>query len=164
MRIFIAFLLLTFINATEINSTNTPKWEVNSSAISNLDLDMVYKISLDKYPKFNAFAILKNGKEVKFASVKSMFQVYFNQDYYKKQKMLEDDIQKMYVQDYLDGTKIDASKALYMFGSRLVGPHGDDLIPLKNETNAKLFKLKYGGTKLLPYEKISKGLIKYLDM
>jgi len=126
--------------------------------------DMAYQLSLKKYPKFLCEAVLKNGKKVQFASVKAMMQVYYHQDYFKKHKFLEDDIKEMYVQDYLDGEKINAKNALYMFGSRVTGPHGDDLIPLKNKTNADLFKLKYGGTKLLPFERFSKGLIKYLDM
>ena len=159
MRVFLAFLLITFVSATE---PPPQKWEVNKSAVPNLDI--VYSLDLKKYPKFLTEAKLKNGKSIKFVSVKAMMQVYLHQDYFLKRKLIEDKIDKMYVYDYLDGTKIDATKALYMFGSRLVGPHGDDLIPLKNEANAKLFRLKYGGTKLLPYEKISVGLIKYLDM
>jgi len=159
MRVLLTIFLITFINATE---PPPQKWEVNKSAVPNLDI--VYSLDLKKYPKFLSEAKLKNGKTVKFVSVKAMMQVYFHQDYFLKKKLLEDKIDKMYVYDYLDGTKIDATKALYMFGSRLVGPHGDDLIPLKNEANAKLFKLKYGGTKLLPFDKLSKGLIKYLDM
>jgi len=132
--------------------------------VDNNLTDIVYQLDIKKYPKFICEAELKNGKKVQFVSVKAMMQVYFHQDYFKKHNLLEDDIKKMYVQDYLDGTKIEAQKALYMFGSRIVGPHGDDLIPLKNKTNAELFKLKYGGTKLLPFEKITKGLIRYLDM
>ncbi len=159
MRILLLLLLTIFINATE---PPVQKWEVNKTVTSNLDI--VYNLDLKKYPKFLCEAKLKNGKTIKFVSVKAMMQVYYHQDYFLKKKLIEDKIDKMYVKDYLDGTKIEATKALYMFGSRLVGPHGDDLIPLKNEANAKLYKLKYGGTKLLPYEKLSKGLIRYLDM
>jgi nitrous oxide reductase accessory protein NosL len=159
MKIVLSLLLIiSFAFAKDANKT----WEVNSSAAPKLD--MVYSLDLNKYPKFACEAVLKNGKNVKFISVKAMMQVYFHQDYFLKHKLISDKIDKMYVYDYLDGTKIDATKALYMFGSRLSGPHGDELIPLKNDANAKLFKLKYGGTKLLPFEKLSKGLIRYLDM
>ena len=159
MRILLLILsIASVLFANEANKT----WEVNNTAKPNLD--MIYSLDLNKYPKFLCEATLKNGKKVKFVSVKAMMQVYFHQDYFLKRKMIEDKIDKMYVKDYLDGTKIDATKALYMFGSHLVGPHGDDLIPLKDENSAKLFKLKYGGTKLLPFERLSKGLIKYLDM
>jgi len=151
-KLFFIFILVGSIFAGEIKVADD-----NAT-------DMVYHLDIKKYPKFICEAELKNGKKVQFVSVKAMMQVFYNQDYFKKHHLLEDDIKNMYVQDYLDGTRLDAKDALYMFGSHLVGPHGDDLIPLKNETNAKLFKLKYGGTKLLPFDRLSKGLIKYLDM
>lgn len=126
--------------------------------------DPVYILPLTKYPKWLCEAELKSGKKVQFVSVKSMMQVYQHQDYFKRHKLLDSDIREIYVQDYLTGKKIPAKNAVYVFGSRLTGPHGDDLIPLENEEKAKLFMLKYGGTKILPFEKLSKGLIRYLDM
>jgi hypothetical protein len=156
------FYLLIFLTIS-IFAEDVKKWEVNTTKVGD-NLDMVYSLDFKKFPKFVCEGKLKNGESVKFVSVKAMMQVFEHQDYFKKHKLLSADIEKLYVKDYLDGTKIEAKKALYMFGSRLVGPHGDDLIPLKDQNSAKLFKLKYGGTKLLPYEKLSKGLIKYLDM
>ena len=70
----------------------------------------------------------------------------------------------MFVKDYLDGTVVDARKAWYVFGSRLVGPHGDDLIPLGSRQRAELFRQKYGGSRIMNIEKFTYGLIKYLDM
>jgi len=52
--------------------------------------------------------------------------------------LAEDDIQTLYVHDYLTGEKLEASKAVYVFGSRIIGPHGDDLIPVADETKAKI--------------------------
>jgi hypothetical protein len=126
--------------------------------------DLVYMLPLKKFPKWICEAELKNGKKVQFASVKSMMQLFFHQDYFKKRKLVDDDVKTIYVQDFISGRRLEANKAVYLFGSRLIGPHGDDLIPFENEENAKLFMLKNGGTKILPYKKLSKGLIKYLDM
>jgi len=126
--------------------------------------DLVYMLPLKKFPKWICEAELKNGKKVQFASVKSLMQLFFHQDHFKKRKLVDDDIKAIYVQDFISGRKIEASKAVYLFGSRMIGPHGDDLIPFESEDNAKLFMLKNGGTKILPYKKLSKGLIKYLDM
>ncbi len=126
--------------------------------------DMIYRLPLGKYTKWLCEAELKNGKKVQFVSVKSMMQVYLHQEYFKKRKLLETDIAKLYVQDYLTGRRVDAQKAFYVFGSRIVGPHGDDLIPFETEENAKLFMLKNGGTKILRFSRLSKGLIRYLDM
>ena len=132
--------------------------------LDNNATDPVYILPLKKYDKWLCEAKLKSGKSVQFVSVKSMFTVYFHQPYFIKHKFLDSNIEKMYVQDYISGKKVDAKNAVYIFGSRIVGPHGDDLIPFANQESAKLFILKHGGTKILPFNKISKGLIKYLDM
>ncbi len=126
--------------------------------------DPAYLIPLKKHPKWLCEAELENGKKAQFISVKSMMQVYQHQDYFIKHKLLEDKITKIYVQDYISGKKIEAQKAFYVFGSRITGPHGDDLIPFATRENAGLFVLKHGGTKILPYKKLSTGLIRYLDM
>jgi len=126
--------------------------------------DAVYILPLKDYPKWLCEATLKNGKKIQFVSVKSMMQVYYHQDYFKQHKLISDDIDTIYVQDYLTGQKVKASSAVYVFGSHLVGPHGDDLVPFENEEKAKIFMLKNGGTKILPFKRLSKGLIKYLDM
>ncbi len=126
--------------------------------------DPVYLLPLKQYPKWLCQAELTNGKKVQFVSVKSMMQVYQHQDYFRRHKLLDANISKLFVQDFLSGKRIEAPKAVYLFGSRLVGPHGDDLIPFENKKSAQIFMLKYGGTKLLPFQRLSKGLIRYLDM
>jgi nitrous oxide reductase accessory protein NosL len=132
--------------------------------IENNATDPIYLLPLKKYPKWICEADQKSGKRVFFSSVKSMMSVYLHQPYFIKHKVLDSNITKLYVQDYLNGRKVDAKKAKYLFGSNVIGPHGDDLIPFESDTNAKLFMLKNGGAKILPFSKISKGLIRYLDM
>jgi len=127
-------------------------------------LDPAYEMPLNKYPKWHCEATLKNGHKATFISVKSMMQVYFHQDYFKRHKLLEDDISQIFIKDFISEQKIEADKAVYLFGSRIIGPHGDDLIPFSSEANAKLFQMKNGGTKILPFAKLTKGLIRYLDM
>ncbi len=127
-------------------------------------IDPVYQLSLKNYKKFICEATLDNGKVIQFVSVKAMMQVYFHQDFFIDHKYMDSHIKKMFVQDFLTGEKLDAKKALYVFGSRVIGPHGDDLIPLKDRASVKVFAIKYKGTKTMPYSKITKGLIKYLDM
>ncbi len=126
--------------------------------------DAVYLLPLKKYPKWLTEAELKNGKKVQFVSVKSLMTVYQHQKYFKKHKFIDANITKMSVQDFTSGRKVDAKEAVYLFGSHIVGPHGDDLIPFENMDNAKLFMLKNGGTKILKFDRLTKGLIRYLDM
>ncbi len=126
--------------------------------------DMVYQIPLKKFQKFICEAKLKDGKVVQFVSVKSMLQVYFHQKYFMDHKLIKAHIQDMYVQDFLTGDLVNAKDAVFVFGSNQTGPHGDDLIPLKNIDMAKLFKIKHGGTKILTFKQITLGLVRYLDM
>ncbi len=126
--------------------------------------DPVYQLPLKKYEKWLCEAELKNKKKMQFVSVKSMMQAYQHQEYFIRHKLMETGIKTMYVQDFISGQRVDATKAVYVFGSRMIGPHGDDLIPFSSEQNAKLFMMKNGGTKILPFAKLHKGLIKYLDM
>jgi nitrous oxide reductase accessory protein NosL len=126
--------------------------------------DLIYQLPLKKHPKWLCEAEFTNKQKMQFVSVKSMMQVYQHQDYFLKRNLIPAKIKTLYVQDYLNGERVEASKAVYLFGSRVTGPHGDDLIPFSSPQNAELFKLKHGGTKILPFERLTKGLIRYLDM
>ena len=127
--------------------------------------DPVYQLEIDKYPKFEAELVLKNGTPVRFCSVKAMMNFYFHPEKYPEYRVKSrDEIDKMFVKDYITGKEINAKDAWYVFGSRLVGPHGDDLIPLSSKTNVELFMKKYGGTRVFRIDKFTFGLIKYLDM
>lgn len=139
--------------------------DINATKKAKSIIDPVYQLPIDKYQKFSTQVVLKNGKKIDFVSVKSMMNFYFHtQKYPQFGAKSRTDIDKMYVKSFLTGKKIDAKNAWYVFGSRLVGPHGDDLIPLASDMEVKLFKEKYGGTKVMRIDRFSAGLIRYLDM
>jgi len=150
-------MLITLILLSSLFATEIKLIDQNAS-------DPAYLLPLKKYPKWLCEGELENGKKTQFVSVKSMMQVFQHQEYFKKHKLLEDNIKKIYVQDYISGRKVDARQAFYVFGSKIIGPHGDDLIPFETKENAELFMLKHGGTKILSFDKLSTGLIRYLDM
>jgi len=155
------FLIQLLISSVLFATENSLANEVNR-------LDPSYKIEIDKYPKFEADIVLKNGKKIRFCCTKSMFHFYFKPSDFPEYNIKDEkDFDKLIVKDYLDGTILDAKKAWYVFGSRLMGPHGDDLIPLSSKTKADLFVKRYGGTVVMDYKTVEKkgfGLIKYLDM
>jgi len=145
-----------------------PLFSSQATKTAPKNIDPVYMLDVTKYPKFNAKIVLSNGKEIVFCCPKAMFDFYFRPfDYPEYNVKEEKDFKKLLVKDYLSGEWIDAKKALYMFGSKLQGPKGDDLIPLRNQDAVNIFRLKYGGTKVLTFPDIKKrgyALIKYLDM
>ena len=164
--LFVLGTLLMAETAKPFNAKSVQPVHPFTGKITQLEqkLDPMFNISLEKYPKWHCEAQLTNGHKAVFISVKSMMQVYLHQNYFLKHHLLEDKIDKIYIKDYLSGEKTNAKQAVYVFGSRIVGPHGDDLIPFASESNAKLFMMKHGGSKLLPYSKITAGLLRYLDM
>jgi len=131
-------------------------------------LDPTYQMPVAKFPKFEAEIVLKNGRTILFCCPKSMLHFYFKPYHYPEYGVQSsDEIAKMYVRDYLDGKKVDATKAWYVFGSRLVGPHGDELIPLATKTRAELFVKRYGGTRIMDFATVKQkgyGLVKFLDL
>ncbi|MCF6201970.1 MAG: nitrous oxide reductase accessory protein NosL [Hydrogenimonas sp.] len=128
-------------------------------------LDPVYKLKVDDYPKFSTEMVLKSGKRIRFCCVKAMIHFYFTPYRYPEYGVKSsEEIDKIFVKDYLDGKEVDAKKAWYVFGSRVVGPHGDDLIPFASKSRAELFVKRYGGSRIMPFMKLSAGLVRYLDM
>ncbi len=157
----LAVLSLSAENNSTANSATAAKWQI--------ERDPVYMLDISKYPKFGAQIVLKNGKTIPFVSVKSMMNFFYHPEKYPGYGVTAKgkEIEKMFVKDYLDGKKIPAESAWFVFGSRLAGPHGDDLIPLSSKMRAELFVKKFGGTKIMSYNEMRKkgfGLIKYLDM
>jgi nitrous oxide reductase accessory protein NosL len=165
LLLMVAALSLT---AGEGNASVTTEKAPSAEAWKN-GRDPVYLLEIDKSPKFEADIVLKNGKKLRFASVKSMMNFFYHPEKYPGYGVgpRGKEIDRMIVRDYLDGTPVDAEKAWYVFGSRVVGPHGDDLIPLSSKTRAELFVKRYGGSRIMDYKEMrskSFGLIKYLDM
>jgi len=171
MALLMAFLFAGGLWAAEGNATQAVKGNGHEAVAKpwKTKLDPVYLIDVDKYPKFEAEIELKNGKTIRFASVKSMMNFFYHPEKYPGYGVGAKgwEIKKLFVRDYLDGRRVPAEQAWYVFGSRLTGPHGDDLIPLSSKTRAELFVKRYGGTRIMDYKELRSkgfGLIKYLDM
>ena len=54
---------------------------------------------------------------------------------------------------------IDAKNAFYVLGSNVYGPMGEELIPFKNESQAKKFMTDHYGKSLLKFEEIKKEIL-----
>ncbi|MRJ02918.1 MAG: hypothetical protein GXO19_01370 [Epsilonproteobacteria bacterium] len=129
--------------------------------------DPIYHLPVDKHPRFQAKIVLRSGQEILFCCPKAMFAFYLRPYLYPEYKIKSElDFKELLVKDYLSGKWIKAEGALYVFGSTLVGPKGDDLIPVRNQDALNIFRLKYGGSRVLTFPEIvhkGMGLIEYLD-
>ena len=133
----------------------------------NVVLDPVYHLDVNKNPKFQAKIELANGKTILFCCPKAMFYFYLRPYQYPEYNITkETDFKKLLVRDYISGDWIKAEGALYVFGSRLQGPKGDDLVPVRNKDTLNIYMLKFGGSKVLTFPEIvhkGVGLIYFLD-
>jgi nitrous oxide reductase accessory protein NosL len=154
MRRILALFLLTLSLFADSNTTKAL-------------LDPIYHVDVNKYPRFQAKIELRDGTTILFCCPKAMFAFYLRPYLYPEYKIKSElDFKKLMVKDYISGEWIKAEGALYVFGSQLVGPKGDDLIPVRNKDALNIFRLKYGGTRILTFPEVvhkGMGLIEYLD-
>ncbi|SMC08585.1 nitrous oxide reductase accessory protein NosL [Nitratiruptor tergarcus] len=158
-KIFAIFLFVTLLFGQNASK--------DSKSSQKATLDPIYHLDVNKNPKFQAKIELANGKTILFCCPKSMFYFYLRPYEFPEYKIKkETDFKKLLVKDYISGEWIKAEGALYVFGSRLQGPKGDDLIPVRNKDTLNIFRLKYGGSKVLTFPEVvhkGVGLIYFLD-
>jgi nitrous oxide reductase accessory protein NosL len=115
-----------------------------------------------KYPDFLAQIVFKDGSRDFFDGVKDMMKYYFELGKYRKDKQLTD-IAAIWVTDYYSLSPIDGQKAYYVVGSDVYGPMGKELIPFKEEAEAKDFLKDHAGQQIYRFNDITKEVIKPLD-
>jgi copper chaperone NosL len=115
-----------------------------------------------KYPDFVAQIVFKDGTHAFFDGVKDMIKYYFDLPKYNPAKT-PTDIAAIYVSDYYKLKLIDGLQAWYVIGSDVFGPMGKELIPFKDESAAKEFKVDHKATAILSFNQITIEMIKTLD-
>ncbi|OGP74311.1 MAG: nitrous oxide reductase accessory protein NosL [Deltaproteobacteria bacterium RBG_13_58_19] len=115
-----------------------------------------------KYPDWLAQITFKDGSQVFFDGVKDMMKYYFNLAKYNPKKKVTD-IAAVFVTEYYSLSMTDGFKALYVVGSNVYGPMGRELIPFKDEAEAKEFMKDHAGESLVVFSGITPQLIQKLD-
>lgn len=97
-----------------------------------------------RFSKWQTQIIFTDGTMVPFDGSKDMFKYMFNMASYN-QKHNRDDIAAIWVKDFANGTWTDGRKAVYVIGSKVMGPMGKELIPFSDGKIAGEFKLANDG-------------------
>ena len=146
-----------------------------------------YGIDTSAHPEFRAYARLKDGSTLAFASPKAMFAYFFegkNLSGNNGAASAEENLMsknsangnfgeanptganfsgaELYVTDYASGEILRAQDAFYVFGSVLQSARGDDLITFARLQDAQNFMREKKGHKILQFREISAKLIDYL--
>lgn len=117
---------------------------------------------VSKYPDFLGQVVFKDGAVDFFDGAKDLFKYYFNLQKYQRTRTTAD-LAAIYVTDYYKLQPIDATQAWYVLGSDVYGPMGKELIPFKEESEAKVFMKDHRGKALLRFQDITYPTVKQLD-
>lgn len=146
-----------------------------------------YGIDISAHPEFRAYARLKDGRALAFASPKAMFAYFWSSESsganFSVASAGANSASKnpasgnlgeanstganfggaeLYVTDYASGEILRAQDAFYVFGSVLQSARGDDLITFARLQDAQNFMREKKGHKILQFHEISAKLIDYL--
>ena len=146
-----------------------------------------YGIDTSAHPEFRAYARLKDGSTLAFASPKAMFAYFFEGENLSGNNgaaSAEENLMRknpasgnfgevnstdanfggaeLYVTDYASDEILRAQDAFYVFGSVLQSARGDDLITFAKLRDAQDFMREKKGHKILQFREISARLIDYL--
>jgi nitrous oxide reductase accessory protein NosL len=112
-----------------------------------------------KYPKWAALMVV-DEKKYYFDGVKDMMKYYiFDGDFSYDRSS----ISKMSVSDYYTLEEIPAQEAIYVLGSNVFGPMGNELIPFKSKVSAETFMEEHNGKSMHVFGEITDKMVMALD-
>jgi nitrous oxide reductase accessory protein NosL len=115
-----------------------------------------------RFGKWQTQIIFTDGVMVPFDGCKDMFKYILDMAKYDP-KHTSDDIAAIWTRDFKSGAWLDGRKAVYVIGSRVMGPMGEELVPFRTDDDAGNFKTVNGGM-IKHYTDISMGEIEKLGM
>ena len=153
----IVFLLLLF-------SVTVPLWgdDVRFIKPGPNDKCAACGMYVSGHPKWIAEIIFKDGSHQFFDGPKCMFKYYFNLSKYKN-KHKTNDILALFVTEYYQTKTISARDVFFILGSDVIGPMGNELIPVQGKEAAKQFFKDHHGKKMLRFDEITPENIQSLE-
>lgn len=115
-----------------------------------------------KYPDWIASLRFQDGAVFHFDGAKDLFKFLHQLPRYAPGRK-PDQIRDMVVSEYYDVERIPAREALYVIGSDVYGPMGDEFIPLRNQADAEEFKMDHHGVRILRFDEIDAGVVEKVD-
>ena len=126
------------------------------------DLCPVCGMVVSKYPEWTATIVWRDGMAQHFDGPKDLFKLLLNLGRYAPARRRED-VTTVTVTEYYDLKRIDATKALYVIGSGVMGPMGHELIALNGPADAREFTKDHGGRRTLRFDEVDAALLARLD-
>ncbi len=103
------------------------------------------------YPNWVAMVEFKDGSSAFFDGPKDMFIYFFDLPQYKP-ATTADDIAAMYVTEYYTTRLLNVKEVFLVTGSDVMGPMGQELVPVEGKENAETFLRDHGGKKIMQFD------------
>ncbi len=139
------FLLVTLTQAAEPAKPPVPAEKERCS---------VCGMFVTKYSKWVAAVVLNNGSAAFFDGPKDMFRYYFSPEKYTKGGK-QADLKEIYVTEYYTAQLTRAEDLYFVLGSDVLGPMGQELVPVKGRAQADGFFGDHKGRKVLEFEEVT---------
>lgn len=108
------------------------------------------------YPNWVALIEFRDGTRAFFDGPKDLFIYFFDLSKYRPGASPED-ISGIYVTEYYTTRQLKAEEVFFVPGSDVIGPMGNELVPVAGMDNAETFKRDHRGSKIMKFD--GKGLI-----
>jgi nitrous oxide reductase accessory protein NosL len=128
----------------------------------NKDLCPVCGMLVSKYPNWITVVIYKNGHAHYFDGAKDLFKYLGDLTKYAPGHKATD-IAGIWVTDFYGLSRIDARKALYVIGSDVLGPMGNEFVPLENRNDADDFLKEHKGKRIVTFDQATPEVANKLD-
>ena len=109
---------------------------------------------VSKFPSWVTGIVDSKGDTKVFDGAKDMLAYYFDPGAFGADS--KDTAEEIWVKDYYTLTWIDGRKAYYVLGSDVLGPMGEELIPLQDKSSAEKFRKDHHGKEVLSFSEITK--------
>jgi len=110
-----------------------------------------------EYPRWWSEIIYEDGTVRFFDGPKDMLKFILHPELYGEKRITK--IAQMYVRDYYSLHWIEARRAWYVSESDVLGPMGNELIPLKSQEDANEFRQDHQGKLILQFDEINWDLL-----
>ena len=111
--------------------------------ISTEDRCPVCAMPVSEHAKFASAVELRDGRTFYFCGTGCMIRSWMHPDIYLHAGRA--DLRRAVTRDYFAGEPLDASEAVFIAGSDVVGPMGPALVPLRGEEDVRTFTDRHGG-------------------
>ncbi len=150
-------ILIGTVLASSLLFSNTMDYDKNTTGV-------VRNMKVYENPKWVAKIELQNGKELFFVSPKSMIEFYQHPGkWFDIGVKSEKDFKEILVTDFQTLEPVKAKGAFYIYGTNVISPAGDDLVPFDSYKAAEEFSKKHNGKRIFSFREVSSALIRLLN-